>query len=234
MVSPGELKDRISSNLKRVREGVAEAAIRHGRDPADILLLGVTKYSSALETRCLVELGCCDLAESRPQDLWKKAEDLADLSVRWHFIGHLQRNKVRKTLPLIHLMHSLDSHRLLEELVGECQRASSQLSALIEVNVSGDANKTGLPLDELPQLIEAILAQHHVQLAGLMGMAPLGSSSEDARRCFASLRQLRDTMQQRFPEANLSQLSMGMSGDYREAIAEGSTVVRIGSALFEA
>ncbi len=233
MESTDALKDRISSNLKRVREGIAEAAISHGRNPADILLLGVTKYSSALETRCLVELGCSDLAESRPQDLWKKAEDLADLRVRWHFIGHLQRNKVRKTLPLIHLMHSLDSHRLLEELVGECQRVNLQLSALIEVNMSGDANKTGLPAEQVPQLIEAMLAQRQVHLSGLMGMAPLGSTPETARQCFASLRQLRDKMQQQFPEASLSQLSMGMSGDYREAIAEGSTVVRIGSALFE-
>lgn len=234
MESTDALKDRISSNLKRVREGIAEAALCHGRNPADILLLGVTKYSSALETRCLVELGCCDLAESRPQDLWKKAEDLADLSIRWHFIGHLQRNKVRKTLPLLHLMHSLDSHRLLDELVSECQRATSRLSALIEVNMSGDTNKTGLPIEQVPQLLEAMLAQQHVQLTGLMGMAPLGSSSQEARQCFASLRQLRDRMQQQFPEANLSQLSMGMSGDYKEAIAEGSTVVRIGSALFEA
>jgi uncharacterized pyridoxal phosphate-containing UPF0001 family protein len=123
---------------------------------------------------------------------------------------------------------------LLEELIGECQRANSQLSALIEVNMSGEANKTGLPVEQVPQLIEAMLAQRHVRLSGLMGMAPLGSSSDDARECFASLRQLRDRMQQQFPEANLSQLSMGMSGDYREAIAEGSTVVRIGSALFEA
>jgi pyridoxal phosphate enzyme (YggS family) len=131
-------------------------------------------------------------------------------------------------------MHSLDSHRLLEELVGECQRANSQISALIEVNVSGDASKTGLPVEQVPKLIEAMLAQRQVLLCGLMGMAPLGSTSETARQCFASLRQLRDRMQQQFPEANLSQLSMGMSGDFREAIAEGSTVVRIGSALFEA
>jgi len=228
-----ELKERIGNNLLRVREGIANAAQRAGRTADSILLLGVTKYSSLDETRCLWELGCQDLAESRPQDLWDKAKQLSDNSVRWHFIGHLQRNKVRRTLPLISLLHSLDSQRLLEELAVEATRIERKLKVLIEVNISGDDAKTGLPPAQLESLAEQCLAAEHIELKGLMGMAGLGSSVDEARRCFAYLRDLRDSLQQRFPEAKLSELSMGMSGDYEAAIEAGSTMVRIGSALFE-
>ncbi len=227
------LKNKIAANLTRVREGIADSAVRCGRDPASVRLLAVTKYSTMEQIRCLIELGCRDLAESRPQDLWEKAKQFETSEIRWHFIGHLQRNKVRRSLPLIHLMHSLDSLRLLQEICSEAKRVEKVFDALVEVNISGDQNKTGLLVSELPGLLEHAAGDSNVRICGLMGMAGLGASEDETRRSFALLRELREHMQSRFPQLPLADLSMGMSGDYPLAIAEGSTIVRIGSALFE-
>lgn len=233
VTSEDGLSKRISDNLNRVRQRMAAAAERAGRSVDSIRLLGVTKYASLEETRALFAAGCHDLAESRPQDLWDKAKELIDPDLRWHFIGHLQRNKVRRTLPWLHLIHSLDSQRLLQELESEAGRSGLRIKVLLEVNISGDPNKTGIAPNEVKSLVEQVLGSLHVELRGLMGMAGLGTDNDSARSCFDRLRELRDDLQTQYPEANLSELSMGMSGDYESAIAAGSTMVRIGSALFE-
>lgn len=233
MIGDDAVRVRITQNLQRVRERMARAADRAHRSLDSIRLLGVTKYSSIAETRLLFEAGCHDLAESRPQDLWDKAKELVADDLRWHFIGHMQRNKVRRSLPLLYMLHSLDSERLLLELESEAARINRRLKVLLEVNISGDETKTGLAPTAVEDVLEKALASPHIELCGLMGMAGLGSDNEAARPCFERLRELRDRLQTRYQAANLGELSMGMSGDFEAAIEEGSTLIRVGSALFE-
>jgi PLP dependent protein len=224
-------KEKIAANLKEVRDRIADAARSAGRSPDEVRLVAVTKYVDAATAQLLVDAGCRDLGESRPQQLWDKAATLPDPAIRWHLIGHLQRNKVRRTLPLVHLIHSGDSLRLLEELDRE---AESPLSVLLEVNVSGETAKHGFAPDELPRHVEALAALTHLEIRGLMAMAGLEGDAASARRDFAGLRELRDRLRRDWSgRFGLDELSMGMSGDFEQAVAEGATIVRIGSALFE-
>jgi pyridoxal phosphate enzyme (YggS family) len=231
--------DRCRQNLAGVRDRVAEACRVAGREPGDVRLIGVTKYVSAESTQMLLEAGCLDLAESRPQSLWAKAAALAGHAPapRWHLIGHLQRNKLRRTLPLVSLLHSLDSLRLLEAIEVEAAASGLVCEALVEVNLAGDPGRTGVMEADVAAVLEAATRAQHVRVLGLMGMAavPDGEGSGvAARRQFARLRELRDELAGSVPTATgLRELSMGMSGDFVEAILEGATLVRIGSALWE-
>lgn len=223
----------IAANLQRVRDQIADAA-RQGRRPEEITLVGVTKYVDAAATRSLFECGCVDLGEARPQSLWEKAEALSDLPIRWHMIGHLQRNKVKRTLPHVSLLHSGDSLRLLQAVDAEAADLGRVIDVLLEVNISGDAAKHGFSPEELRASLDSIAALPHLKVLGLMTMAALDGGPERAQRDFSSLRQLRDELQLNCPAAlELRELSMGMSGDFREAIPEGATIVRLGSALWE-
>lgn len=224
----------IAANLQRVRQQIADAAKRAGRQPQEITLVGVTKYVDAAAARALVEAGCHDLGESRPQSLWDKAEALASLPVRWHIIGHLQRNKVKRTLPYASLLHSGDSLRLLETVDAEARALSRIVDVLLEVNISGDAAKHGFSSDELRSSLSQIATLSNLKVRGLMTMAALEGGPERARRDFAALRKLRDELRNECPpEIGLKELSMGMSSDFVEAIQGGATIVRIGSALWE-
>ena len=239
MGDPDLIRAQVRANLAAVRGRVEDACRRAGRDPAAVRIVGVTKYVKADLARMLLESGCIDLAESRPQSLWEKADALADaaLQPRWHLVGHLQRNKIRRTLPILSLLHSLDSQRLLDSLNAEAALAGRVCDVLVEVNLAGDPARTGLAEADVAPLVEAVCKLEHVRVRGLMGMAsvPEGpAAAETARRQFARLRELRDQLQQRVATAAvLDELSMGMSDDYEEAILEGATLVRIGSALWE-
>src|SRR5262245_11203517 len=226
---------RIRDNLARVRDTIAAAAARSGRSADQILLVGVTKYVEPDVARILVEAGVTDLGESRPQELWRKAEALHDLNVSWHLIGHLQRNKVKRTVEIATLIHSADSLRLLQEIntyVANNRLPTSRV--LLEVNISGDSAKHGFQHGEIEPLIPQIALLEHVEVRGLMTMSGLESNADQTRREFAALRGLRDRLgQDHPPNIVLNQLSMGMSGDYEVAIEEGATIVRVGSALFE-
>lgn len=225
--------DRIAENLAGVRRRIAAAAWNSGRAPDDVKLVAVTKYVDAAITRLLVEAGCRDLGESRPQQLWEKAAALADAEVHWHLVGHLQRNKIRRTLPLVQTIHSIDSESLLravERIAAELQRT---IEVLLEVNISGDESKHGLAPDAVAPLLDAAAELAHVRIAGLMTMASLSGGPDVARGNFAALRKLRDRLRPNCPaNVSLRELSMGMSGDFEQAIAEGATIVRVGSALF--
>jgi len=232
------LAGRLRDNLAAVRGRIAEACRRAGRDPAAVRLVGVTKYVSAPLTRLLLESGCVDLAESRPQSLWAKAADVAGAAAapRWHLIGHLQRNKIRRTLPLVSVLHSLDSLRLLEAIEAEAATAGIVCDALVEVNLAGDPERTGLMEPDVASVVEVAAGLAHVRVVGLMGMASAadGDGGAAARRQFARLRTLRDDLATRLPTATgLADLSMGMSGDFVEGILEGATIVRVGAALWE-
>ena len=229
-----DLQPTIERNLARVRACIAEAAAQAGRSPSEVKLVGVTKYVGPEVIRSLVAAGLCDLAESRPQQLWEKAAALADLPIRWHQIGHLQRNKVRRTLPLVAMVESVDSARLataIEEAAGELGR---RVPVLLEVNISGEEAKYGFLPSEVAPALATLSTMGHVEVRGLMGMAGLEGDLDDARRQFAALRALRDRLRPACPPGiELAELSMGMSGDFEEAIEEGATIVRVGSALFE-
>lgn len=225
---------RLQDNLAQVRQRIAVTAAKSGRLAEAVKLVGATKYVDTNIARLLVEAGLTDLGESRPQELWTKAAALADLPVHWHLIGHLQRNKVKRTLPLWPLIHSADSLRLLEEISREATAAKTPVDVLLEVNISGDEAKHGFLPEEMHALLESIAKLPNVYVLGLMGMAALEGGPDRARRDFANLRELANHLATHCPPPiKLGELSMGMSGDYEVAIEEGATIVRVGSALFE-
>ncbi|HZZ78152.1 MAG TPA: YggS family pyridoxal phosphate-dependent enzyme [Gemmataceae bacterium] len=211
---------RLRANLAGVEERIAAACARAGRRRTDVTLIAVTKTVSAEVAALLPELGVINLGENRPQELWRKAAALP-ASIRWHMIGHLQRNKIERTLPIPSLIHAVDSERLLEAIEAEAIKQNRSIDVLLEVNVSGEASKQGFAPTALPNLSGLT----RVKVRGLMTMAML----QDAERCrptFTSLRALRDRL-------GLEHLSMGMSNDFEIAIEEGATFIRLGSVLFE-
>jgi PLP dependent protein len=225
---------QIADNLADVRRRMAAAAVRSGRSAEDVCLVAVTKYAGLDEVRALVCAGCADLGESRPQQLWDRADELGDLPVRWHMIGHLQRNKVERTLPLISMIHSVDSLRLAECIDAAAGKMDRKVPILLEVNVSREPAKQGFAPDEIESLLPGLIGLAHIDVRGLMCMAGLDGGDAEARREFAGLRTLRDKLGANCPGSlRLDELSMGMSGDYEIAIEEGATIVRVGSALFE-
>jgi hypothetical protein len=224
----------IASNVARVRDRIANAAAAAGRSADSVTLLAVTKYVGLPEVRALVAAGCTDLGESRPQALWEKAsgDDLSE--VRWHLIGHLQRNKVARTLPLVASIQSVDSPRLLAAIDAAATQPGRRLPVLLEVNTSGETTKHGLSADQAAALVPNLGNYPHVEVRGLMTMAARAGGLDVARRNFAALRQLCNRLRDECPKGiDLRELSMGMSGDFEVAIAEGATIVRVGSTLFE-
>jgi PLP dependent protein len=224
----------LSERWDAVQARIADACRRAGRPRYDVTLVAVSKTVSPDVARLLPEVrGHLDLAESRPQELWRKAAVLP-ATVRWHLVGHLQRNKIERTLPLVHMLHSGDSLRLLEALEQEAARRQLALPTLLEVNASRAANKHGFAPEELPGLAEKLAGLRHVRLRGLMTMAAYEEDPERCRPTFALLRELREQLQARLgPPHQLDELSMGMTNDFDVAIEEGATLVRIGTALFE-
>jgi PLP dependent protein len=221
----------IAGRWQQLQESVARAAESADRSPQAIRIVGVTKYVTADIARQLIAAGCHDLGESRPQGLWEKAAALSEVEgVRWHMIGHLQRNKLRRTLPLVTWIHSVDSARLLESLQQESAQLALRPRLLIEINLTQDAEKTGLAPDAAEELLLRQADLPDVELVGLMGMASRGGDLELAAQEFAALRRLRDRFEQRLGRS-LPELSMGMSQDFEVAIAHGATMIRIGSLL---
>lgn len=226
---------RIEENLAAVNDRMSRAATRSGRAPGDVRLVAVTKYVDIATTRLLCAVGCRDLGESRPQQLWNKAAALDDAGVRWHMIGSLQRNKIARLLPRASLIHAGDSLRLLQAIQEAAQSGGHPpVPLLLEVNVSGDAAKHGFAPDEIEPLLPQLAALTSLRIRGLMAMSGLDSDAQATRAEFAKLRQLRDRLASVAPPGlSLDELSMGMSGDFEIAIEEGATIIRVGSALFE-
>jgi pyridoxal phosphate enzyme (YggS family) len=244
MLQHDEVIRRIASNWSEVKHAVGKAAMDSDRDPDSIRVIGVSKYVDAPMTAMLVKAGCADLGESRPQVLWQKAEELGERQtpssrdsssdtqrVRWHMIGHVQTNKIRRMLQFDPLVHSVDSERLLRAIDQESLKQDRITEVLLEVNISGDETKTGLSPDQLRAIV-LIQGLHGVRINGLMAMAGWGTESQQAAQQFHAVASLRDQIVAS-TGVPLPELSMGMSGDFREAIAAGATMVRIGSALFE-
>jgi pyridoxal phosphate enzyme (YggS family) len=225
------VEQRLQQNLSQVQQRIDAACRRAGRDPGTVGLVAVTKYAQLDWIRCLPPLGVRQLGENRPQQLIERAAAFPD--AEWHLIGQLQRNKVRSVLPHTALIHSVDSLRLLariSEVSGELGRPAR---VLLQVNVSGETSKQGFAPAELRAAWTAAMALPHVQIEGLMTMAPLADDPEESRPTFRDLRELRDELRRTSGPDSLPTLSMGMSHDMEVAIEEGATLVRIGSALFE-
>lgn len=226
-------RDTIESNLNHIHSRIAAACQRVGRATEAVKLVAVTKYAELNWVRDLVSLGQFELAESRPQQLAQRATELSQ-EVRWHLIGHLQRNKVEVVLPVTTLIHSVDSLRLLEKIEQESLKRGLTPHILLEVNVSGEAAKDGFQPDELRANVARLIEFSALKIVGLMTMAPLADDPEYARSVFRALRDFRDELTTLSDgKLNIPQLSMGMSGDFEVAIEEGATIVRIGSSLFE-
>lgn len=227
------MSNRLADNLQGVREEIATACARAGRLPNEVKLIAVTKYAELAWVRQLVELGIHDFGESRPQQFAERADQLPS-EVHWHFIGHLQRNKVKLVLPRSVLIHSVDSLRLLERISEIAVEQALRPRVLLEVNVTGESSKDGFSIAELITQWDALQGFSQVDIVGLMTMAPLVSDPEETRSVFRKLRQLKEELASRSaPHVKLTELSMGMSGDCAVAIEEGATLVRIGSRLFE-
>jgi hypothetical protein len=233
IVTPSEISSRLAERLAAVQQRIESACRRAGRAPGDVTLVAVTKSVSAEVAALLPRLGVVDLGENRPQELWRKAA-VAPAGVRWHLIGHLQRNKIERTLPLVQLIHSVDSLRLLAALDEEAVRQQRSIDVLLEVNASGEAQKHGFAPEELPALVPELEKLGRVRVRGLMTMAALADDPERCRATFARVRELRAMLRPELGSPHeLTQLSMGMTQDFEVAIEEGATLVRIGTALFD-
>jgi hypothetical protein len=233
-MSPRE--DRIRQNLADVLGRIGDAARRSGRRPEDVRLVAVTKYVGPAEAAVLVEARQCDLGESRPQSLWSKAAHPALAAARWHLVGHLQTNKVRRTLPFRPWIHSLDSLHLAMAIDREAAARVPPLvvDLLLEINVSGDSSKTGLAEETVSSMLEALARLKSVRVRGLMAMSGLEHNLLESRRDFARLKSLQQLLKTSGPSSlEWDQLSMGMSGDFEVAVEEGATMVRVGTALWE-
>ncbi len=223
---------QIESNLIKVKQQIANAAQQSGRDARDVKLVAVTKYVDAETTGWLFDCGCENIGESRPQELWDKADQLADRPIIWHLVGHLQRNKVKRTLAYVQMIHSVDSIRLAAAIDRHALELDRSIDVLLEVNVSGDLAKHGFQPSELKDSIESICELPQLNVRGLMCMAGLGHDPDATRREFASLREMRDELSRVAPTSAIRELSMGMSADFEIAVQEGATIVRIGTVLF--
>lgn len=225
-----DIKSILAHNIASVRRRMAAACRRVGRPDDDVTLVAVTKYVANRIAQWLVNEGVHDLGESRPQELWRKADTVRG-NVFWHLIGHLQRNKIDRTLPLTTLIHSVDSERLLIALNEWGRNNQRIVNVLIEANVSGESAKTGMIVTDVAALAKLMRSLEHVRLRGLMTMAAL-QDAEACRPTFRRLRQLKVELETQLATI-LDDLSMGMTNDFEVAIEEGATIVRLGSCLFE-
>lgn len=225
-----ELLELLQNRFQQVNKQVARSCEKVGRDPKGVQLVAVTKSVSARVIRLVQQLGYIKFGENRPQTLWAKAEELP--GVEWHFIGHLQRNKIDRTVPLLTLFHSVDSARLLQSLAEFARKQLLSPRILLEFNCSREEAKGGFAPQELPAMAELVREANPLRIEGLMTMAAYGADPEATRPTFQELRQLRDQLQQQ-TGVMLPELSMGMSHDYPIAVEEGATLIRVGSNLFE-
>ena len=223
----------ISANLQQVKRRIVEAAKRAGRNPSDIRLLAVTKEQSAVTISEGVKLGMTLLGENRVQEARDKIETLGRGGFEWHFIGRLQKNKVKFIFKLFDLVHSVDSFSLAEAIHKKAREIGSCMPILLQVNISGEQSKLGIDPLELPKEIQRFAKLDGVKISGLMTIPPFDRNPENSRSYYVRLRELRDTCSNlNIRRINLDELSMGMSNDYEVAIEEGATLVRVGTGLF--
>jgi len=223
----------ISENLENIRRRIAQACSRAGRDPHTVSLVAVTKTFVADAVREAVGAGVLDIGENYVQELLAKRDQIRNENVRWHFIGHLQTNKVKFIADWIAMVHAVDSPGLVAALDRRAATSGRVLPCLVEVNTTGEQSKFGLASGAVTGFIRSLAGYTHVRIAGLMTIGPFLPDPEGSRPMFVRLRELRDEIVAlRQPNATMEHLSMGMSGDFEVAIEEGATLIRLGTAIF--
>jgi pyridoxal phosphate enzyme (YggS family) len=220
----------IAENLERVRAQIAEAAKKSGRNIEDVDLVVITKTHPTEKVREAIEAGQTLFGESRVQEARVKIPDLPS-NLRWHFVGHLQKNKIRHALSLFELFHGLDDVDLAQQMDRVAAEEGMYPRVLLEVNVAGEGSKFGFQPNKLREQMEELLALPRVTIEGLMCIPPLAKEAEHSRKYFVHLRELRDALEKEFA-VKLPQLSMGMTQDFVVAVEEGATLVRVGTAIF--
>lgn len=223
----------IAANLARVRERIAAACQRAGRDPSQVQLIAVTKNVPVAKIQEAIASGVTALGENRVQEAVAKHASLGD-QVEWHFIGHLQTNKVRRLLPWVHLIHSLDRLKLAAELQRQAERTGQEVvKVLLQVNVAGESSKYGMAPGEVMPFLRRLAEFPRLKVCGLMTIAPWAEDPEAVRPIFRELRRQAETIAAGdWPGVEMQYLSMGMSHDFEVAVEEGSNMVRIGTAIF--
>ena len=237
----------LAEKLEEVRDRIGEACARARREPREVTLVAVTKTAAPEQMREILQLGVSDLGESRVQYLVQRAGQLNEFhqrrvahgdamvseKLRWHMIGHLQRNKIKPVLPIVSLIHSVDSLRLAEELETQAGKIGKRQAVLMQINASEETSKSGVAVGAAVHLAEQIDSMPNLHLMGLMTMAPLEADEKTIRHTFTRTREIFEEMQwHKIGGPSLKHLSMGMSNDFELAIEEGATMVRIGTALF--
>lgn len=222
----------IKDNMQDVQAKIDAACAKAGRDPKEVTLITVSKTKPIEMLREAYAVGARDFGENKVQELVDKIPQMPS-DIRWHMIGHLQRNKVKYIVDKVYLIHSVDSYRLAEEISKEALKKNVEVNILVEVNVALEESKFGTTSEEVLQLVEQIAALPGIHIQGLMTIAPFVENSEENREYFHKLRQLSvDIMHKNIDNVSMSVLSMGMTGDYQVAVEEGATYVRVGTGIF--
>lgn len=213
----------ISDNIKKIQSEI----------PEDVTLVAVTKYRSMEDTKAVLDAGVYDLGESKVQDFLKKYEEFGNLP-RWHFIGHLQKNKVKYLIGKTFLIHSVDSIELLDVIERESKKQGVTTAVLLQLNLAREDSKSGILIEDLDTVLNEIPKYHHVQVKGLMAMGPLTQNNEKIRNIFVALKRIYDKIKEESLDGviQMNYLSMGMTDDYIIAIEEGSNMIRVGRKIF--
>jgi len=226
-----EEKDRLERNINKLKKEIENTCKKINRNFRDVTIIAATKYASPLEVKLIYNLGISNFGENRADQLVEKYGATEKDSI-WHFIGHLQSRKVKTVVPLVDFIHSIDKMKTLKKVNTEAEKLDKKQKVLIEVNISGEESKFGINPDDLYSFLKESLGFKNIEIVGLMTMAPLTDDFERIREIFRRLRILRDKSNKDFPGVRLTELSMGMSNDYKVAIEEGATMIRVGSIIF--
>lgn len=234
-MTPQEQLKYMEEAVAAIRLRMTDAARAAGRDPAEVLLCAACKTQTVAAVRASADLAIDLFGENHVQELVEKADAQAYAGKPAHFIGHLQTNKIKKVLGRAALIQSVDSLRLLDAIEKEAAKLELEQQVLLEVNIGAEESKTGIPERELPALLEAAAAKPHIRVRGLMAIPPVNDDDAANRAYLARVRKLAEACAaQHYPNVTMDTLSMGMSGDYENAILEGATIVRIGTAIYGA
>ena len=224
-------KDTYIRNVEKLKNEIGQVCKLSGRNPDDILIVAASKYADAEQLKQVLELGISHFGENRAEELLKKYDVIGDDAI-WHFIGHLQSRKVKIVVPLVEYIHSIDSLSTLEKINEEANKNNKVQKVLIEINISGEDCKFGIYPENLEDFITGAKDFSNIKIAGLMTMAPLTDDFDFIRIIFKKLRILMETFNEKFKSLNMKELSMGMSNDFKIAIEEGATMIRVGSSIF--
>ena len=225
------MSENISENISKIRKKISRAALKSDRKLSDIKLIAAIKNVSPEKIMEAIDFGITDLGENRAQDAVVKFKEIGNLA-RWHFIGHLQRNKVKYIIPFVELIHSVDSLRLVREIDKQARKIEKVQRILLEVNISREESKFGFSPGEVYEKLKEIGKFKNVLVEGLMTIPPFMTEAENSRNLFKKLKEIFDNIEQNVPDIKPSYLSMGMTNDFEVAIEEGANMIRIGTGIF--